>query len=312
VFKSGNSRCTETTVSIVQIVRRRATEIGDKLSTQLHRLNDVEISLGDRVFRYSPVPIALLWVVVVCVDAASVLIDWEGRRRSAGYIAYYIAAVSLVGLVLMRRLFQARLRSSNWLVRMRSDGLLIQFRSYLNYHLHAEDATVIFIPYRDIQSARMVLERAKIESQDGTTQQTRRLVEFALAGDLTPFAKALAAESAKPGPREKTWYGNTATLYRHYPVRMVSSPFLQVEWSVVPCAKTFLDALRPYTTIAPSLVVTEDFLHIANLSRKEQERRLRELDQRGQRIAAVYIATRIYGYDLTQATAFIEGLRPRS
>jgi hypothetical protein len=69
--------------------------------------------------------------------------------------------------------------------------------------------------------------------------------------------------------------------------------------------------LRPYTTIAPPLVVTEDFLHIGSLNRKEQERRLRELDQRGQRIAAVYIATRIYGYDLTDATAFIEGLRPR-
>jgi hypothetical protein len=292
-------------------VQRRATEIGDKLSTQLHRLNDVDTSLGDRVFRYSPVRTALLCIVVACVGAASVLIDWEGRRRSAGYIAYYIAGVSFVGLVFMRRFFQARLRSSNWLVRMKSDGLLIQFRSYLNYHLPGEDVTVIFIPYRDIQSARMVLERAKIESEDGTTQQTRRLVEFDLAGDLTPLAQALTAESAKPGPREKTWYGNTATLYRHYPVRMLSSPFLQVEWSVVPRAETFLDALRPYTTIAPPLVVTEDFLHIGSLNRKEQERRLRELDQRGQRIAAVYIATRIYGYDLTDATAFIEGLRPR-
>jgi len=128
---------------------------------------------------------------------------------------------------------------------------------------------------------------------------------------LTPLSKALAAEPAKPAPREKTWYGNTSTLYKHYPVRMVCSPFLQVEWSVVPHATSFLDALRPYTTIAPPVVVSEDFLHIGDLSRPEQEKRLHELDQRGRTIAAVYVARRIYGYDLNQAKAFVEGLRPR-
>lgn len=281
------------------------------LSTRLIRLSDVETSPGDRVFRYSPTRIALLALAVACVAAALVLVDWEGRRRSAYYVAYYIAGVLFLGLVLMRRLFLARLRSSNWLARMRDDGLLIQFRSYLNYHLPGGDVTVIFIPYQDIRSARLVREHTKIEAQDGTKEETCRLVELELAGDLTPLSKALAAEPAKPAPGEKTWYGNTSTLYMHYPVRMVCSPFLQVEWSVVPHATSFLDALRPYTTIAPPVVVSEDFLHIGDLSRPEQAKRLRELDQRGRTIAAVYVARRIYGYDLNQAKAFVEGLRPR-
>jgi hypothetical protein len=88
-------------------------------------------------------------------------------------------------------------------------------------------------------------------------------------------------------------------------------PFRRVEWSVVPHAPIFLDALRPYTTTALPVVISEDFLHIDNLSRVEQEKRLRELDQRGQTIAAVHIAARIYGYDLNQAKAFVEGLRPK-
>ena len=76
---------------------------------------------------------------------------------------------------------------------------------------------------------------------------------------------------------------------------MVSPPFLQVEWSAVPGANAFLEALRPYTSIAPPVVVSEDFANIGSLAREEQERRLRELDQRGQTIAAVYLARKLYG-----------------
>ena len=278
---------------------------------QLLRLNEVERSPGDRVFRYSPTRMALLFLGVVCMGIALLLVDWQGRSRSVHYIAYYIDGVLLLGLVLMRRFLLARFRPSNWLVRMRHDGLLIQFRSYLNYSLPAEDVTVVSIPYQNIRSARSVRERSTIQGEDGTTEQTRRLVEFELVGDLTPLSKALAAELARPAPKQKTWYGNTSTLYRHYPVRMVSSPFLQVEWSAVPGAAGFLDALRSYTTIAPPVVVSEDFAHIGSLNREEQEKRLRELDQRGRTIAAVYIARRLYGYDLTQAEGFIQGLRTR-
>jgi len=192
------------------------------LSTRLIRLSDVETSPGDRVFRYSPTRIALLALAGACVAAALVLVDWEGRRRSAYYIAYYIAGVLFLGLVLMRRFFLARLRSSNWLARMRDDGLLIQFRSYLNYHLPGGDVTVIFIPYQDIRSARLVRERTKIEAQDGTTEETCRLVELELAGDLTPLSKALAAEPAKPAP------GRRPGMEIH---RLFIST-IQCEWSV--------------------------------------------------------------------------------
>ena len=278
---------------------------------QLLRLNEVVTSPQDRVFRYSPVRATLLALGVVGFSAALVLVDWEGRSRSAYYVAYYIAGFLLLCLLLMRRFLVARFLPSNWLVRMRHDALLIQFRSYLNYyHLPAEDFTVILIPYREIRSARLVRERANIQAQGGASVQTRRLIELELSGDLEPVSKALAAELARPAPQQRTWYGTTSTLYEHYPVRMVSSPFLQIEWSVRPSATSFLDVLRPHTTIAPPMMVSEDFAHLGRLSRDEQEKRLRELDQRGRTIAAVYMARRLYGYDLNQAQAFIEGLRP--
>src|SRR5882724_3162218 len=108
---------------------------------RLLRLGDVEYSPGERLFCYSPTRVALLFLAATGVGAALLLVGWEGRRHSAYYVAYYIAGVLFLGLVLMRRFFVARLRSSNWLARMRDDGLLIQFRSYLNYHLPGGDVT---------------------------------------------------------------------------------------------------------------------------------------------------------------------------
>lgn len=49
-----------------------------------------------------------------------------------------------------------------------------------------------------------------------------------------------------------------------------------------------------------------------NLSRDEQEKRLRNLDQRGQTIAAVYMARKLYALDLAGATNFVKSLRGES
>ncbi len=276
---------------------------------RLLRLSEVHPTSDGRVFRYSLARAVALALILVCIGATLVL---AGRNRSAYYIAYYVSAVLFLGILLMRRFLLARLRPSNWLAWLAIDGVFIQFRSYLNYHLPAEDFTVLFIPYREIRSARSVRESTKIQDQDGVSLDTRHLIELELAGDMAPLSQALAVELGKPVRREKTWYGSTSTLYKHYPVRLVSSKFLQAEWLVVSGAGAFLDALRPYTTIAAPVEVSEDFAHLGNLSREVQEERLRELDRRGRTIAAVHMARRLYGYDLNQAQTFVEGLRTKS
>jgi hypothetical protein len=126
---------------------------------------------------------------------------------------------------------------------------------------------------------------------------------------LTSLSTALADEFARPGVRKKSWYGYTSTLYRHYPIRLSASPFLEIEWSVRPSSTAFLDALRAYTVISPPVEMVEDYAEIGNLSREEQKKRLRDLDRRGRTIAAVYVARKLYGYDLAQAKTFIETIR---
>lgn len=276
------------------------------MAIRLLRTMDVPAISRNGVFRYSLMYGLLPAMALLCACAALVIFHWPTPRA-----AYYISGALLLGLLLMRRFVLARFRTSNWLAKLSDDGVFLKFRSYLNYHLPAEDLTVVFIPHQDIRSARMVRERSKTLDMEGhASERTRCLVELELTVDPGPLVAALAAERAKPAPLEKSWYGITSsTLYAHYPCSMPSPPFLSVEWQVVPRVAAFLDALRPHVTIAPSIVVSEDFANLKGLTREQQEKRLRELDGRGQTIAAVYMARRLYAYDLTQATNFVHGLR---
>jgi hypothetical protein len=134
-----------------------------------------------------------------------------------------------------------------------------------------------------------------------------RCVELELAVDAAPLAAALSAERARAGVWEKRWYGRSATLYRDYPVQL-QPPFLRITWQATLGASSFLEALRGRVEIAPAITVAEDFASLQQLPQDQQEKRLRDLIQRGQTIAAVYMARKLYGLDLTAATKFVKAL----
>jgi len=272
---------------------------------RLLRLADVGSTPSDRVFFYSRIR-ALLFGFTVLGAAGWILFYSTSRAWKPGY---YIAAAVLLFLELIRRFVTARFRPSNWLVRMNDLGLFIQFRSYLNYHLPAEDLTVVFIGYEEIRSARLVRERVSaLDNQGGTSTQTVRYVELELAGDIAPLTRALQSELTEKAPIEKRWYGRSSTLYEDHPVRMVSPPFLQIRWQIVPRTQKFLDALRPYTTIADPVFLSRDFAHLESLSREEQQQRLREMAERGETVTAMYTARKLYGCGLAEAKQMVNGI----
>ena len=85
---------------------------------------------------------------------------------------------------------------------MTDDGLFIKFRSYLNYRFSDQDPTVVFIPYSEIGSAKLVKERQAIPDREegnrrATTTRTRRFIELELAGNSEQLANALASESKR-------------------------------------------------------------------------------------------------------------------
>lgn len=270
------------------------------------RLADVPTSPRDRVFRHSP---AAALFAGVCIINASIGLTVFGWQRDSG-LAYYVAGVLLVGLLVMHKFILARCRPSNWLVRMNDQGLFLQFRSYLNYHFPKDDLTVVFISYREIRSARLVDERREIPYRDldqplaeKSTEVRRRLVEFDLATDTAALAQALLRELAKRPPN--------ATLYKDYPVRLSSPTCVEVDWNAYPIAEVFLDTLRRYTNVAAPTLKSQDYGNLAEQSRENQEKHLLELIEAGSTIDAIYIARKLYSYDLTQARAFVEDLRKR-
>lgn len=272
---------------------------------RLLRQSDVEIGTNDRVFRYSRIH------AVVAALAALAVAAWAGFHAytAAWKAGYYIAAVIILFLDLMRRFVTARFRPSNWLARMNDLGVYVQFRSYLNYHLPAEDMTVVFISFGEIRSARLIKERVMVPDPQGhnrTETQFLRHIELELAGDVAQLAAALDTEAGENAPAEKRWYGTSSTLYQDHPVRMQSPPFLRIHWQVVPGTHKFLDALRPYTTIAETVSVSEDFSHLQSLSRDEQQKRLRELAARGQTVNAIYTAQKLNGCSLAAAKEMVE------
>ena len=259
----------------------------------------------DRVYRASRVHGILF--VMVCLSACVLMISFGWPQPP---LHYYVSAAVIAALLLGRQFVVARFRASNWLVRASDEGLFIHFRSYLNDYLSPGDSTVVFLLYQDIRSARLVKERTNtIDSSGGKETQYRRYIEFELAVDPAALSAALASECARPGIKVKRWYGSSTTLYRDYPVLMQSPPYLRLAWNVVPRASAFLKTLRQRVEVAPTVVVSDDFANLETLPREQQEQRLRDLDQRGQTLAAIVAAQRLYALNTTEAKKLVTSLR---
>ncbi len=271
---------------------------------QLMRAAEVPQTERDLVFRASRLHAVLTVLACLGFCVWFILHTWPHPK-----IAYVVSGVILLVLLLMHRFVTCRFHPSNWLLRAGDEGLFIHFRSYLNDHLNPDDPTVVFLAYSEIRSARLVREHVTKPDMNGrSTTEFQRWVEFELATDPVALVDALGTERGRPAATEKRWYGTTSTLYLDYPVQIQTPPFLRVRWQVVPRAAVLLKALRPRVEIAPEVKVPEDFSALQNLPAAEQEKRLRELNQRGHTIAAVYLARRLYGCNLTEATNLVKGM----
>jgi hypothetical protein len=275
---------------------------------RLLRLQDVEIGLNDRVFRHARLQALIVWLAGFAATTALFFHAYTGKWPP-GYI---FGSFLLLFVLLTLKMVTARFHPSNWLVRMNETGIYVQYRSYLNYQLPADDPSVVFVSFGEIASGRLIKERvttADPAKPGGTQTQYLRYVELELSGETASLAKALQDELAERAPLEKRWYGTSSTLYRDYPLTMTAPTFLRIRWDVVPGAHKFLDALRPYTVIADPVSLTQDFTRLKSLSREDQQQQLRELAARGQTITAIYTARKLYGCSSGEAKEMVDSLR---
>lgn len=274
---------------------------------RLLRLREVEIDSDDRVFRHGRLWASVIWLAGAAA-AAALLIYAYTAKWPPGYI---FGAPLLIFMLLTRRMVAARFHRSNWLARMNMTGIYVQYRSYLNYRFPAEEPSVVLLPFGEIVSARLIKERVETPdpARPGITQtQYLRHIEVEVSCDTEPLEQALQKERAEPAPVERHWYGTSSTVYRDYPVRVSEPKFVRIRWDVVPGARKFLELMRPNTLIADPVSLTQNFTQLKSLSREDQQKKLRELIARGEIIAAIYVARRLYDCSAGQAKQMVDAL----
>lgn len=276
---------------------------------RLIRDTDVPETPAGGTFRYSPGAAVLAAVLMVSGGVALIAL---GRLEDQP-LAYWVGGLLLAFLWMYQTVVLARFRPTNWLVRVADRGLYIKFRSYLNHHFPEQDATVIYIPFREMRVTRVVRESQALPDTDrhGTTMRRRTVVEIELKTDLPEIVNALVTERGTEGPKVERWYGRSSGKYKHYPVRMPTPRTIALEWGVVPRVSEFLRIMTVHTPVQ-SAKVMRDYSTIETLRPDEQESRLIELIENGQVMDAIRVARRLYGYDLGQAKSFVESLDSRA
>lgn len=241
----------------------------------------------------------LIWLIFFGGAVAVMADDWPHFHSFKIF-----AIVALLFLFLFKRFIIAPFQPSNWLVRTADNGMYVQFRSYLNYRWPTQGATVAFIPYSDIDSARLVHERLTVPRSDGrngTATEFHRYVELELNAGTESLSAALETERNYSPP-------DNMTVYRDYPVTLKVPPFLRIEWKVWPGAKAFLKRLPSHISIQEPARFHEDFSNARDLDVEQQNQRIRELDRRGKRIEAVYLARQVRRCSLAEATNYVQQL----
>jgi len=183
--------------------------------------------------------------VVVALGGAGLL--WHGLRRES-VLALYLGGLTLLVLLIFRRLVLATFRPSNWLLRADAHGVYIQFRSYLNHRLSASDRTVAFFPYQSITLARKVIERRETAERDVDDQRMVRTYDQEAIW-LEIVSNARTSELARALEAEVVRRPATGALYRDYLVRVSADRVIQARWEVTPSVETCLAFLSAHVTV---------------------------------------------------------------
>lgn len=210
---------------------------------------------------------------------------------------------ALVGLALLR----STLRRSNWLMRLRSEEIIIKFRSDYNDHLPEPDPVVLSLTYGEIAWARQTHEWVRVPSLSADEAPSRYRAHFLglklrlSAEQLAPFRQALAAEM-----HYRLGKGRGSSLTRHYPVRL-DGDVLRVQWwgALRPRLEQTLDWLRQRVMVERELDLTVD---LTEGSRADTQTTIAELARRGETLAAIGLARRVHGLSLAAAKRLVENL----
>jgi hypothetical protein len=202
--------------------------------------------------------------------------------------------------------FRASLKPTNWLLRCNRSGVIIHFRSFLNWRLPADDVQAVGFDYSEIAWARTVKERRNSPGLGGNartqTQQFTFLDLCLVNADTTALEKQLQQEgSLSP---------EGIMISSDYPVQVKPDGIVELRWSgISPSARNAIQYLGQQVMIADADSRKVDLTHQANLPPGAEDGKILELAKSGDEMGAMTLTRQTYGCSLSEAKDFVAKLR---
>lgn len=217
------------------------------------------------------------------------------------------AVVSVLLALFTLLLIKMTIRSfgvQNWLLRYGQRGLSVKFRTFLNAHFPQSDPVIVSFDYKEIAWVRRTRERRIDRDSESTTYSRFTYLDLGLKNvALAELERMLADERRRKAPGRFV-----RTRHNHAPVRLIEDNVLRLDWSSIkPSIHKTLEVLTRFAPRKPDHEFTND-MTIDPVSRAEAEARILELAQSGDKFTAVKLARKHYGYSLTEARNFVDGL----
>lgn len=235
----------------------------------------------------------------------------------AGFVVLGVGLTCLLGGFLFLSSAVAAFKPTNWVLRAGPAGLYIKLRSYTDYRLPKSDPIVLHIPRRAVrrlhsheEQARHINPSRDDASADDDTLTRQHYLEIEAYGDaLADVGQRLETERSLYGP---TVIKGMTSKAKGSAISLRDGSILRVDW------KTKRSRLTPnlreaIAYLSKGYVVGQGQQSaqapIRTLSQDGQEARLLDLVEQGNVTDAVILARDIYGFNLTEAKAFLDDLQ---
>jgi hypothetical protein len=223
-------------------------------------------------------------------------------------LVFYIVAATtaLLGLIALHS-FRASLKSSNWLLRCHSSGVIIHHRSYLNWKFPNDDTQVVEFDHAEIAWAAIVKERRASPGMGARRDTQLQWLTFLQLGLRNPDTAALE----EPLQRETNLEPNGVMITHDYPVQVKPGGILELNWSggIRPSARKAIEYLRRHVEIVEAESRKVDLTHKRDSRPGEEDGKILELARRGDELGAINLTRMAYGYSLSEAKEFVTKLK---
>lgn len=279
---------------------------------KFYKFSEIPIQSDDRIFKASPIGACISFIVILAIVIAALLLGIHGGEQYGinlpRAVFYIVAAFAGLFDLFAFQSFHASLKPTNWLLRCNSNGVIIHFRSFLNWRFPAESVQAVGFDYSEIAWVRTVKERrisTSIGNRNTRRTQTQQLtfLDLCLANaDTTALEKYLQQEiNLRP---------DGVTISMDYPVQVLSDGVIELRWSggISPSASKAIQYLSQHIKIADADSRQVDLTHQKNLQPREEDGKIFELAKSGDEIGAVKLTRQIYGCSLSEAKDLVEKL----